>query len=65
MQDPSAGDSRLALIPKEWLHGKYILDVGCNEGKVTVEIGADAQVHVDYNQLLNDFSQRSCAVLSV
>lgn len=38
-QDPYAGDERLAIIPKEWMQDKRVLDIGCNTGKVTVEIG--------------------------
>mgnify|MGYP001569435662 FL=1 len=34
----SAHDERLALLPKEWLKGKRVLDVGCNAGAVTVEL---------------------------
>ena len=40
-QDPYAGDDRLALIPKEWMEDKRVLDVGCNVGKVTIEIGEE------------------------
>lgn len=31
-------DERLALLPKEWLEGKVILDVGCNSGVVDIEM---------------------------
>ena len=36
---PSITDSRLALLPPEILSGKIVLDIGCNEGWVTCEIG--------------------------
>jgi 7SK snRNA methylphosphate capping enzyme len=36
--DPNELDPRLALLPKEWIEGKKVLDVGCNSGMVTVEI---------------------------
>ncbi|KAI0772033.1 Bin3-domain-containing protein [Trametes elegans] len=36
---PSAHDRRLALIPRSLFRGKRVLDVGCNEGWVTCEIG--------------------------
>lgn len=38
-QDPYTGDERLALIPREWLADKRVLDIGCNAGRVTIEIG--------------------------
>ncbi|BGP03000.1 RNA methyltransferase [Rhodotorula toruloides] len=31
-------DERLALIPQDWLKGKKLLDVGCNDGAVSVEL---------------------------
>ena len=36
---PSITDSRLALLPPEIFSGKTVLDIGCNEGWVTCEIG--------------------------
>ncbi|KAG2358256.1 Bin3-domain-containing protein [Suillus spraguei] len=36
---PFIHDSRLALLPTEFFVGKRVLDVGCNEGWVTCEIG--------------------------
>ncbi|KAH7882395.1 Bicoid-interacting protein 3-domain-containing protein [Phlebopus sp. FC_14] len=36
---PSVRDSRLALLPTDFFVGKTVLDVGCNEGLVTCEIG--------------------------
>jgi 2-polyprenyl-3-methyl-5-hydroxy-6-metoxy-1,4-benzoquinol methylase len=36
---PSIRDPRLALLPAEFFMGKRVLDVGCNEGWVTCEIG--------------------------
>ena len=38
-QDPNLGDERLALIPATWAENRRVLDVGCNVGKVTIEIG--------------------------
>ncbi|KAK1228044.1 hypothetical protein PQX77_008923 [Marasmius sp. AFHP31] len=35
---PSVTDPRLASLPKDTFTGKRVLDVGCNEGWVTVEI---------------------------
>ncbi|KAL0060708.1 hypothetical protein AAF712_012488 [Marasmius tenuissimus] len=37
---PSVTDPRLAALPKDTFTGKRVLDVGCNEGWVTVEIGS-------------------------
>lgn len=31
-------DSRVSLMEAQWLHGKEVLDVGCNAGKVTLEV---------------------------
>jgi 7SK snRNA methylphosphate capping enzyme len=42
--NPHSRDERLALISKEWLQDKRVLDIGCNAGKVTIEIGAKALV---------------------
>jgi len=36
---PFLRDPRLALLPPAFLRGKTVLDVGCNEGWVTCEIG--------------------------
>ncbi|KAG1790661.1 Bicoid-interacting protein 3-domain-containing protein [Suillus plorans] len=36
---PFIQDPRLALLPAEFFVGKRVLDVGCNEGWVTCEIG--------------------------
>ncbi|GAA5879650.1 hypothetical protein JCM1840_000601 [Sporobolomyces johnsonii] len=36
--DPDLPDERLALVPKEWIKGKKVLDVGCNAGAVTIEL---------------------------
>lgn len=43
-QDPYSGDERLALIPREWLEDQRVLDVGCNAGGVTIEIGASTRL---------------------
>jgi 7SK snRNA methylphosphate capping enzyme len=37
---PGGHDSRLALLPRELLANARVLDVGCNEGWVSCEIGA-------------------------
>lgn len=39
------GDVRLALLPCDFFAGKRVLDVGCNEGWVTCEIGACSSQH--------------------
>ena len=36
---PTAHDPRLALLPRSLFEGRCVLDVGCNEGLVTCEIG--------------------------
>jgi 7SK snRNA methylphosphate capping enzyme len=36
---PGGSDSRLALMPRELLANARVLDVGCNEGWVSCEIG--------------------------
>jgi len=36
---PSLADPRLALFPLDFFEGKTVLDIGCNEGWVTCEIG--------------------------
>lgn len=36
---PSLSDQRLSLLPEDFFKGKKVLDVGCNEGWVTCEIG--------------------------
>ncbi|GAA5883184.1 hypothetical protein JCM16303_006133 [Sporobolomyces ruberrimus] len=38
---PSLPDERLTLIPREWIVGKKVLDVGCNAGQVTIELARD------------------------
>lgn len=52
----SAGDPRLALMPREWFEGKKVLDIGCNAGVVTVEMaqrmGAARVVGVDIDDEL-------------
>lgn len=39
--DPSLPDSRLSLIPRDWIKGKKVLDVGSNAGQVTIELARD------------------------
>lgn len=36
----STGDPRLALLPADWVDWKRVLDIGCNSGRVTVELGS-------------------------
>lgn len=36
---PLAQDERLSLLPRDVFEGKCVLDVGCNEGWITCEIG--------------------------
>ncbi|KAM0786900.1 hypothetical protein ACM66B_002324 [Microbotryomycetes sp. NB124-2] len=31
-------DPRLQLVPREWFNGKRVLDVGCNAGKVSIQV---------------------------
>lgn len=33
------GDPRVGLLPPAWVQGKVVLDIGCNSGAVSVEIG--------------------------
>jgi hypothetical protein len=35
-----SGDPRLAALPRDLFKERRVLDIGCNEGVVTVEIGA-------------------------
>ncbi|KAG2035973.1 Bicoid-interacting protein 3-domain-containing protein [Suillus americanus] len=42
---PFIRDPRLALLPTEFFVGKRVLDVGCNEGWVTCEIGQSRGAH--------------------
>ncbi|KAG2082318.1 Bicoid-interacting protein 3-domain-containing protein [Suillus cothurnatus] len=42
---PFIRDPRLALLPAEFFVGKRVLDVGCNEGWVTCEIGQSRGAH--------------------
>ncbi|GJE84271.1 S-adenosyl-L-methionine-dependent methyltransferase [Phanerochaete sordida] len=39
---PFTEDRRLGLLPKDLFAGKRVLDVGCNEGLVTCQIGVSA-----------------------
>lgn len=38
---PDEQDERLKLIPREWIKGNKVLDVGCNAGLVSIELGRD------------------------
>jgi hypothetical protein len=35
-------DERLALLPEHFFLGKVMLDIGCNEGWVTCEVGGSS-----------------------
>lgn len=37
--NPTSVDPRVSLFPFEFFKGKRVLDVGCNEGWLTVDIG--------------------------
>ena len=32
-------DPRLKVMKKEWFEGKDCLDIGCNNGSITIQIG--------------------------
>ncbi|KAI6045978.1 Bicoid-interacting protein 3-domain-containing protein [Pisolithus marmoratus] len=53
---PSVRDPRLSLLPPSFFTGKTVLDIGCNEGWVTCEIGqiwgAARVVGVDIDETL-------------
>jgi hypothetical protein len=55
---PFIRDPRLALLPAEFFVGKRVLDVGCNEGWVTCEIGrlSLAQFRTPFVQFRNQDS---------
>lgn len=36
----ASGDPRLAVLPRDLFKERRVLDIGCNEGVVTIEIGA-------------------------
>lgn len=36
---PAIRDPRLSLFPQSFFNNKDVLDVGCNEGLVSIEIG--------------------------
>ncbi len=36
----ACGDTRLAVLPSDLFKERRVLDIGCNEGVVTIEIGA-------------------------
>ena len=38
---PDEKDERLKLIPREWIEGNKVLDVGCNAGMVSIELARD------------------------
>jgi len=56
------GDERLRLVPREWVTGKRVLDVGSNAGVVTVELaqafGAAQVVGVDIDEQLVTLAKR-------
>ncbi|KAI5476739.1 hypothetical protein MNV49_007329 [Pseudohyphozyma bogoriensis] len=62
-ENPASQDPRLALLDREWLKGKKVLDVGCNAGLVTVEIaqrfGAAKVVGVDIDDNLVNQCRRT------
>lgn len=35
------GDPRLKVFKREWFEGKDCLDIGCNSGMVTIQIGSN------------------------
>jgi hypothetical protein len=35
----ACGDARLAVLPRDLFNERRVLDIGCNEGAVTIEIG--------------------------
>ncbi|KAF9260548.1 Bin3-domain-containing protein [Marasmius fiardii PR-910] len=53
---PFVNDPRLALLPDDFFAGKHVLDIGCNEGWVTIEIAqkwdAEKVVGVDIDDTL-------------
>ena len=42
---PGGHDSRLVLLPRDFLANARVLDVGCNEGWVSCEIGTSFASH--------------------
>ena len=64
---PGGHDSRLALLPRELLANARVLDVGCNEGWVSCEIGTSlASPPLSLAATLTSScrtAQRSCGVL--
>ncbi len=36
---PTLGDSRIALLSPDFFRAKTVLDIGCNEGWISCEIG--------------------------
>lgn len=38
---PQSRDERLPALPRTYFEGMKVLDVGCNSGAVTVEIGGN------------------------
>ena len=39
-------DPRLKVFKKEWFEGKDCLDIGCNSGMVTIQIGSNTSISV-------------------
>ena len=44
---PQSRDERLPALPRSYFEGKKVLDVGCNSGQVTVELGRSKHVILD------------------
>lgn len=53
-------DPRLKVLKKEWFEGKDCLDIGCNSGVLTIQIGShfftDRIINFDLSQVINGFS---------
>ena len=56
-------DDRLELVPKEWIRGKRVLDVGANAGEVSIELAqrfrAAEVVGVDIDPELTQQARRN------
>lgn len=49
--NPLPYDPRLALLPRELLIGARVLDIGCNEGWVSCELGAKTSIIYHFKAL--------------